>query len=127
MIGYATIGTNNLERATQFYDKVLEPLGGKRAFANDHMQFYMGGAGPGMLAVCTPHDEKPATVGNGSMFGRPPAASRSTPPMPRRSPPAAPARASRAFALRTSMAPISATWTATSSASSRWAEWPGLS
>ena len=71
MIGYATIGTNNLERATQFYDKVLEPLGGKRAFANDHMQFYMGGAAPGMLAVCTPHDQKPASVGNGSMFGLP--------------------------------------------------------
>jgi len=75
MIGYATIGTNNLDRAKTFYDKVLEPLGGKRAFANDHMQFYMGGAGPGMLAICTPHDEKPATAGNGSMFGLP-AASR---------------------------------------------------
>ena len=71
MIGYATIGTNNLDKATTFYDAVLAPLGGKRAFANDHMQFYMGGGAPGMIAVCTPHDEKPATAGNGSMFGLP--------------------------------------------------------
>ena len=30
MIGYATIGTNDLERAKVFYDAVLEPLGGRR-------------------------------------------------------------------------------------------------
>jgi catechol 2,3-dioxygenase-like lactoylglutathione lyase family enzyme len=71
MIGYATIGANDLERATQFYDKVLEPLGGKRAFANERMQFYMGANAPGMLAVCKPYDEKPASVGNGAMFGLP--------------------------------------------------------
>lgn len=69
MIGYATIGANDLERATKFYDAVLAPLGGKRAFANERMQFYMGGAAPGMLAICKPYDEQAATVGNGSMFG----------------------------------------------------------
>ena len=69
MIGYATIGANDLERATKFYDAVLAPLGGKRAFANERMQFYMGGSSPGMIAVCKPYDEKAATAGNGSMFG----------------------------------------------------------
>ncbi|MCR5881029.1 VOC family protein [Phenylobacterium sp. J367] len=69
MIGYATIGANDLERAKTFYDKVLEPLGGKRIFANERMQFYGGGSAPGMLAVCKPYDEQPASVGNGSMFG----------------------------------------------------------
>ncbi|HEY0647272.1 VOC family protein [Phenylobacterium sp.] len=69
MIGYATIGANDLERATKFYDAVLAPLGGKRAFANERMQFYMGGSAPGMLAICKPYDEQPASVGNGSMFG----------------------------------------------------------
>lgn len=68
MIGYATIGTNNLDKATTFYDAVLTPLGGKRVFANERMQFY-GGAGGGMLAICKPYDEQPASVGNGSMFG----------------------------------------------------------
>jgi catechol 2,3-dioxygenase-like lactoylglutathione lyase family enzyme len=29
MIGYVTLGTNDLPRATAFYDKLLEPLGVK--------------------------------------------------------------------------------------------------
>ena len=72
MIGYVTIGTNDLERAKAFYDKVLEPLGGKRTFANgERMQFYGGGSTPGMIAISKPYDEKTATVGNGCMFGFP--------------------------------------------------------
>jgi catechol 2,3-dioxygenase-like lactoylglutathione lyase family enzyme len=72
MIGYATIGTNDLERATKFYDAVLTPLGGRRTFANgDRMQFYGSKANPGMIAIAKPYDERPATAGNGSMFGLP--------------------------------------------------------
>jgi catechol 2,3-dioxygenase-like lactoylglutathione lyase family enzyme len=71
MIGYATIGTNNLDRAREFYDKVLGALGGRRTMAFDRMQFYGGKDSPSMLAVCKPYDEKPATAGNGSMFGIP--------------------------------------------------------
>ena len=74
MIGYATIGTNNLDKATAFYDAVLGALGGKRTFNFDRMQFY-GAGGQSMLAVCKPYDDKPASAGNGSMFGLP-AASR---------------------------------------------------
>jgi catechol 2,3-dioxygenase-like lactoylglutathione lyase family enzyme len=72
MIGYATIGTNDLERATKFYDAVLTPLGGRRTFANgDRMQFYGCKDTPGMIAISKPYDEKPATAGNGTMFGLP--------------------------------------------------------
>jgi catechol 2,3-dioxygenase-like lactoylglutathione lyase family enzyme len=72
MIGYATIGTNDLEKAAKFYDAVLAPLGGARTFANgDRMQFYGSKGSPAMIAVSKPYDEKPATVGNGSMFGLP--------------------------------------------------------
>ena len=74
MIGYATIGTNDLDKARGFYDPVMAALGGKRTMAFDRMQFY-GGPNQAMLAVCKPYDEKPATAGNGSMFGLP-AASR---------------------------------------------------
>ncbi len=70
MIGYATIGTNDLPRAQGFYDKVIGSLGGKRTMAFERMQFY-GGAGPTMLAICKPYDGEAATVGNGSMFGIP--------------------------------------------------------
>jgi len=70
MIGYVTIGTNDLEKAKTFYDAVLAPLGGKRTFANgERMQFYGGGATPGMIAISKPYDEQPASVGNGTMFG----------------------------------------------------------
>jgi catechol 2,3-dioxygenase-like lactoylglutathione lyase family enzyme len=76
MIGYATIGTNNLDRARDFYDKIMQPLGGKRTMAFERMQFY-GGQGQTMLAVCLPYDGAAATAGNGSMFGLP-AANRET-------------------------------------------------
>lgn len=68
MIAYATIGTNDLEKARAFYDPVMAALGGKRTMAFDRMQFY-GGQGPAMLAVCQPYNGEPATAGNGSMFG----------------------------------------------------------
>jgi catechol 2,3-dioxygenase-like lactoylglutathione lyase family enzyme len=72
MIGYATIGTNDLDRAKEFYDAVLEPLGGKRTFANgERMQFYGSSGTPGMIAISKPYDEQPASAGNGSMFGLP--------------------------------------------------------
>lgn len=67
MLGYVTVGTNDLEKAKAYFDPLFAEMGGKRTFANDHMQGYGGGAG-GMVAVCTPHDGKPATVGNGTMF-----------------------------------------------------------
>ena len=67
MIGYVTLGSNDFERSTAFYDAVLAVLGGKRTFANDHMQGYGGpGEGP-MLAVCRPYDGQAATNGNGTM------------------------------------------------------------
>jgi catechol 2,3-dioxygenase-like lactoylglutathione lyase family enzyme len=72
MIGYATIGTNDLDKATKFYDAVLAPLGGRRTFANgERMQFYGSKDTRAMIAVSKPYDEQPATVGNGSMFGLP--------------------------------------------------------
>src|ERR1700761_5359961 len=72
MIGYATIGANDLEKATVFSDAVLEPLGGKRTFTNgERMQFYGAEGMPGMIAIVQPYDEQPASSGNGSMFGLP--------------------------------------------------------
>jgi catechol 2,3-dioxygenase-like lactoylglutathione lyase family enzyme len=73
MISYATIGTNDLARAREFYDKVLEPLGGRRIFElGGRMQFYGSRyERAGMLAICEPYDGQPAQPGNGAMFGLP--------------------------------------------------------
>jgi catechol 2,3-dioxygenase-like lactoylglutathione lyase family enzyme len=67
MIGYVTLGTNDLQRASTFYDELLAEIGAKRIFETD--RFIAWGTGmdrPG-LSVTEPYDGKPATVGNGVM------------------------------------------------------------
>ena len=68
MIGYTTLGTNNLERAGKFYDELLTPLGAKRAMVNDRFIGWSTGAGTPLFAVLKPFDGKPATSGNGTMI-----------------------------------------------------------
>jgi catechol 2,3-dioxygenase-like lactoylglutathione lyase family enzyme len=67
MIGYVTIGTNDLPRAAAFYDSLLADLGAKRMMEND--QFIAWSVTPDQpgLGVTKPFDKKPATVGNGVM------------------------------------------------------------
>jgi catechol 2,3-dioxygenase-like lactoylglutathione lyase family enzyme len=67
MIGYVTLGSSDLPRATQFYDALLGELGAKRTMEFEN--FVLWGAKPGApgVAVCKPYDGKPATVGNGVM------------------------------------------------------------
>jgi predicted lactoylglutathione lyase len=67
MIGYVTLGTNDLARAEAFYDALLAELGGKRVMSNERMRFYGAGPGKPLLALCTPWDGKSATPGNGTM------------------------------------------------------------
>ena len=66
MVGYVTLGTNDLEKAVAFYDALLAELGGKQVI-NDGRMVVWAGEGGGMLAVCKPYDEKTASVGNGMM------------------------------------------------------------
>ncbi|SFF27145.1 Catechol 2,3-dioxygenase [Fontimonas thermophila] len=67
MIGYVTLGTNDLPRAAAFYDALLGALGAKRSFHNDRLVMWsVTPQAPG-LAVIKPYDGKPATVGNGVM------------------------------------------------------------
>ena len=66
MVGYVTLGSNDLERAVAFYDALLGELGAKQIISDDRMIVWAGGEG-GMLAVCTPYDERAASVGNGGM------------------------------------------------------------
>ncbi|MEM9668761.1 MAG: VOC family protein [Pseudomonadota bacterium] len=72
MLAYTVIGSNNKEKALEFYDAICGELGGGRTFANDRLQFYSNGNGA-MLGVGTPSDLEAATCGNGVMpaFGCP--------------------------------------------------------
>jgi predicted lactoylglutathione lyase len=67
MIGYTTLGTNDLARAGKFYDALLAELGAKRAMEMDTFIAWAAPPNPAMVAVIKPFDKKPATVGNGVM------------------------------------------------------------
>lgn len=67
MIGYVTLGTNDLARAAKFYDALLAEIGGKRAMESDRFVSWSAGQNAPSLGVIKPHDGKAATVGNGTM------------------------------------------------------------
>jgi len=68
MIGYTTVGTNDLAKSAQFYDELLAQIGAKRTMdfgtgyawtvADNHTAF----------SVMQPHDKNEATAGNGTMI-----------------------------------------------------------
>jgi catechol 2,3-dioxygenase-like lactoylglutathione lyase family enzyme len=67
MIGYVTLGTNDLPRAAKFYDALLGEIGAKRVMEAD--TFIAWGVAPDApgLGITKPYDGKPATIGNGVM------------------------------------------------------------
>ena len=70
MIGYATLGTNDIDSALTFYDALFATVGGKRLMQMpDSRQLTFDGAGAGkpMLAIGKPYDGQDATAGNGTM------------------------------------------------------------
>ncbi len=68
MIGYATLGTNDLARAARFYDELLGTIGAKRFMESERFIAWAVSPTAPSLGVITPHDGKPATVGNGVMI-----------------------------------------------------------
>ena len=67
MIGYVTLGTNDIARAARFYDALLADLGGKRAMEMDTFIAWAAAPDAPMVSVAKPFDGKAATVGNGVM------------------------------------------------------------
>lgn len=67
MIGYATLGTNDLPRAAAFYDQLLGTMGAKRWMEADTFIAWACSPDKPALGVIKPYDGKPATVGNGTM------------------------------------------------------------
>ena len=67
MIGYVTVGTNDLETSKQFYDNLFEELGARSFFANERIVFWTVKDGASSFAIAKPYDEKEASVGNGNM------------------------------------------------------------
>ena len=67
MIGYVTLGTNDLKRAAAFYDALLGEIGAKRMMESD--DFVAWSVKPDLpgLGVTKPYDKNAASVGNGVM------------------------------------------------------------
>ena len=67
MIGYVTLGSNDIARAAAFYDELLRLLGAGRFMESDTFVAWAVAPGQPSLGVIKPYDGKPATVGNGAM------------------------------------------------------------
>ncbi len=68
MIGYAMLGTNQYEKALEFYDKLLAPIGGKRMMDFGSSVVYGTDKGGTMLGIGKPFNKQPASYGNGTMI-----------------------------------------------------------
>jgi catechol 2,3-dioxygenase-like lactoylglutathione lyase family enzyme len=67
MIGYITLGTNDLGRAVAFYDELMAELGAGRFMEGDGFVAWAPDATQPGLSVTRPFNGQPATVGNGVM------------------------------------------------------------
>jgi len=67
MIGYVTLGTNDLPRAAAFYDGLLGEIGAKRFMETERFIAWSASEKSAGLGVGRPFDGRPATSGNGTM------------------------------------------------------------
>jgi catechol 2,3-dioxygenase-like lactoylglutathione lyase family enzyme len=67
MIGYVTLGTNDLPRAAAFYDTLLAEIGAKRLWDFGRGIAWGVARDKPSLAIMKPYDGNAATVGNGVM------------------------------------------------------------
>jgi len=67
MIGYVTLGTNDLAGHAPFYDALAKELGASRMMDNDRFIAWGTPGGDAGIGLTKPFDGQPATVGNGVM------------------------------------------------------------
>lgn len=67
MIGYITLGSNDLKIATAFYDALLGDMGAERAYQTDALSAWRFKDGGPLMVVNAPFDEREAVPGNGNM------------------------------------------------------------
>ena len=67
MIGYVTLGTNDLARGARFYDAIAAELGVGRMMEFDSFIAWGAPGGAPGIGLTKPFDGNPASVGNGVM------------------------------------------------------------
>lgn len=68
MIGYTTVGTNNIQQATAFYEALFSLLGVNKLYDAGVFVAWGQNQEQPMFCLTQPYDGKPATVGNGTMI-----------------------------------------------------------
>jgi len=68
MIGYVTLGSNDLARARSFYDALFGSIGAGRLMEfGENFTMYGTAWGKPAVAIAKPYDGEPARPGNGNM------------------------------------------------------------
>lgn len=67
MLGYVTLGTNDLQKNAPFYDAIAQEMGVGRMMDFDTFIAWGEWGGGAGIALTKPFDGQPATVGNGVM------------------------------------------------------------
>jgi predicted lactoylglutathione lyase len=67
MIGYVTLGTNDLAKAAIFYDAIAKELGFGRFMEYETFIAWGEAGGAAGLGITKPFNGEPATIGNGVM------------------------------------------------------------
>ncbi|EGU61517.1 glyoxalase/bleomycin resistance protein/dioxygenase [Vibrio nigripulchritudo ATCC 27043] len=68
-MNYFVVGTNDLDRSTQFYDALFEKTAFSQVLSNERMTYWQDEARDFAFAVAIPFNQEPATNGNGTMVG----------------------------------------------------------
>lgn len=70
MIGYVTVGTNDIDKAKKFYNPIFEKMGFSVRFEEEEVISWGDKDDETVprFFACHPFDENPATVGNGGMI-----------------------------------------------------------
>ncbi len=68
MIGYTTLGTNDFDRACEFYDALLGSIGETRIMEIENFMVWGTSMDQPGFSITRPFDGNPATVGNGVMI-----------------------------------------------------------
>ena len=69
MIGYVTLGTNDMQRGAKFYDELLSEIGAKRFMENETFIAWAVDPDKPGIAITKPFNGESATIGNGVMVG----------------------------------------------------------
>ena len=68
MIGYVTLGSNNIEALSEFYNELFTIVGATRIYDVEKFKAWSKGENGPFFSIVSPYDGNEATVGNGVMI-----------------------------------------------------------